>query len=185
MPKTYVHLYPENPIRMNWDIPTERFNGMTPYEVCKKQGFPAHKSQYKGFAGYFAGRETADSIRENSPCEYGLYRSTVGADVQKDDLFENLICRKERKLQEEAEEKARRAELEQEKKRLEAEQRQKEAEEKARQEAQQEAERIAREEQILADQARQRKMEMILGFCAAGLLAAVALLTVLIVKLRK
>ncbi|MGN0997952.1 MAG: PIG-L deacetylase family protein [Faecousia sp.] len=92
VPKTYLHLYPENPVVLDWDRPLERFGGMTAYQVTKHLGYPCHKSQFQDFAWYFTGRETAAQIGKYSPCQYGLYRSTVGPDLKKDDLFENLTA---------------------------------------------------------------------------------------------
>ena len=90
VPKTYIHLYPENKIVMDWDVPLESFGGMTAYEVTRDLGFPSHVSQIPFFAWYFAGIYRADALPMYSPCEYGLYRSTVGEDVEKNDFFENL-----------------------------------------------------------------------------------------------
>lgn len=90
IPKTYLHLYPENQIRMNWDVPLASFDGMTAYEVTKELGFPCHVSQQSYYSYYFSGKQLASEITVNSPCEFGLYRSTVGEDVQKQDFFENL-----------------------------------------------------------------------------------------------
>ena len=90
VPKTYLHLYPENKITMNWDIPLESFDGMTAFEVTKELGFPCHESQQRYYSWYFKDMDTADQIREYSPCEFGLYRSTVGEDTARNDFFENL-----------------------------------------------------------------------------------------------
>lgn len=90
IPKTYLHLYGENQLWMNWDIPLESFDGMTAYEVTRDLGFPCHVSQQSYYSGYFAGKETAADITENSPCEFGLFRSTVGADQEKTDFFEHV-----------------------------------------------------------------------------------------------
>ena len=98
VPKAYLHLYPENQITVNWDIPLEHFDGMTAYEVTKKLGFPAHQSQYSGFAWYMGPYERAADIPEMSPCSFGLIRTTVGPDVEKNDLFENVTSRAEDKL---------------------------------------------------------------------------------------
>lgn len=90
VPKTYLHLYEENPIVMDWDQPLESFDGMTAYEVTKDLGFPCHGSQQDYYKWYFIGNETAADIIQYSPREFGLYRTTVGADVQKNDFFENV-----------------------------------------------------------------------------------------------
>lgn len=90
VPKTYIHLYKDNKIVMDWDQPMENFDGMTPFEVTKKLGFSMHNSQQKGWAWYFDGMKTAAQIKKHSPCQYGLYRTAVGDDVEKNDMFENL-----------------------------------------------------------------------------------------------
>lgn len=90
-PKTYLHLYEENPIVMDWDKPLDAFNGMTAYEVSRDYGFRAHESQFKDYWWYYENHPTAASIDVYSPCQYGLYRTTVGEDVQKNDFFENHI----------------------------------------------------------------------------------------------
>ena len=184
VPKTYIHLYPENMLHMDWDIPTKRFDGLTAYEVCKNRGYPAHKSQYKGFAWYFAGFDTADSIPENGPCDYGLYRSTVGPDEKKEDLFENLLCRKEMQKKEEAERLAREAELQ----RRKAEQlkRKKEAEEKAAAEAAgREADRITQLQQTQEARELRQKARVLLASGAAGTSALVLLLVIIFRKVGK
>lgn len=89
VPKAYFHLYPENPIVMDWDQPLESFNGKTAFAVSRDLGFPCHKSQYKLFYK-LNGYRLASVVERYSPCHYGLYRSLVGEDVQKNDFFENL-----------------------------------------------------------------------------------------------
>ena len=94
VPKAYFHLYQENAIVMDWDQPLENFDGMTAFEVTQKLGFPCHVSQQNTwFTRWLTGYGTitqASQIDEYSPCEFGLYRSTVGEDVEKNDFFENL-----------------------------------------------------------------------------------------------
>ena len=90
VPKTYLHLYPENTVTMDWDIPLESFDGKTAFQVTRDLGFAAHISQQKDFAWYFRGVQRAADIPKYSPCFYGLYRSTVGEDREKNDLFENI-----------------------------------------------------------------------------------------------
>ena len=93
VPKTYLHLYPENSITMNWDIPLEAFGGRTAYQVSRDSGFACHKSQIADFAWYFEGADTAAQVMRYSPCQYGLYRSTVGNDTGIGDFFEHLTPR--------------------------------------------------------------------------------------------
>lgn len=114
-PKTYLHLYEENAIVMDWDQPLDKFDGMTAFEVTQQLGFPCHASQYQDFAWYHVYSKTAKDVLKYNPCYYGLYRSTVGEDVQKTDFFENLTTYKEQaRIAEEqrlaAEEEARRQE---------------------------------------------------------------------------
>lgn len=90
VPKTYLHLYGENQIVMNWDIPLERFGGKTAYEVTRDLGFAAHESQLADFAWYFHGANRASEVERYSPCKFGLYQSIVGPDVTGGDFFENL-----------------------------------------------------------------------------------------------
>ena len=95
VPKTYLHLYPDNPIIMDWDQPLESFDGMTAFEVTKELGFPCHESQQSYYSWYFNGMKTAADIKQYSPREYGLFRSTVGDDVSRNDFLENVPTHKE------------------------------------------------------------------------------------------
>lgn len=94
VPKAYFHLYEETPIVMDWDQPLASFDGLTAFQVTQQLGFPCHVSQqFTWFRNWLcdSGNITkATQIEDYSPCKYGLYRSTVGDDVQKDDFFENL-----------------------------------------------------------------------------------------------
>lgn len=120
-PKTYFHLYEENPIVLDLDQPLERFGGMTAYEVTRDLGYACHESQYKDFEWYYRGFATAAEVAKYNPCYYGLYRSTVGEDQNKNDFFENVLtyAQQEQKAEEERlaevkrqEEEARRKETE-------------------------------------------------------------------------
>ena len=96
IPKLYLHLYNENPVVMNWDVPLDAFDGMTAFEVTQKLGYPCHKSQqYTWFTRWINGSsgeiKKASQISTYNPCNYGLYRSTVGPDAQKNDLLENIV----------------------------------------------------------------------------------------------
>jgi LmbE family N-acetylglucosaminyl deacetylase len=90
VPKTYIHLYKENPIVMDWDQPLERFGGMTAFQVSIQKGFAAHVSQRDDFWWFHSDNEFAKDLPRYNPCFYGLYRSTVGPDVEKNDFFENV-----------------------------------------------------------------------------------------------
>lgn len=157
VPKAYFHLYEENPIVMDWDQPLEAFNGLTAFQVTQKLGFPCHRSQQKSWFylwiyGNRLDQTMASQITEYSPCQYGLYRSTVGEDVQKNDFFENVTTyaqdyqAEQERLAEEARLKA------EEEARL-------KAEEEARLKAEEEA-RIAREKAEAEAQARKEAEDL-------------------------
>ena len=188
VPKTYLHLYPENEIYMDWDQPLESFDGMTAFEVTQKLGFPCHKSQYWDFSWYLAYKNTAAEITQFSPCEYGLYRSTVGTDAQKNDMFENVKTHAQQKAEEEAarlaaEEEAKRQEearlaAEAEAKRQEEERLKQEAEERTAEENRLELQQeVARQEQL------RRRQLMIWGI--AGSVTLLLLLGVLVAVLDR
>ncbi len=183
VPKTYLHLYWENKIVMDWDKPLEKFDGMTAFEVTKFLGFPCHKSQQQDFAYFLWGATKATETSGCSPAYYGLYRTTVGLDVEKNDFFENLTTygeiAEDIRLAEEAALKA----LEEERQWIEAkEQARLEAQRRAEEEAaRQEAERLAAEEAAqLAAQEAQRQQKLRTIYIAAGGGASVVLLAVLL-----
>ena len=99
--KTYIHLYKQNPIVMEYDVPLKSFDGMTAFEVSQRLGFPCHESQLEGLesGGYIYGLDgqvkTAKDIAKYSPCEFGLYRTTVGPDVACNDFMENVLSNRE------------------------------------------------------------------------------------------
>ena len=99
VPKTYIHLWEENKIVMDWNKPLSSFDGKTAYEVSV-EGYGCHLSQHwTWFTRWLKGTDAApitaaSQITEYSPCEYGLYRSTVGADTAKNDFFENISLKK-------------------------------------------------------------------------------------------
>ncbi len=82
--KLYLHLYEENKIFINWkDKVLTAFDGKNAYEMAEA-GFAQHKSQVTYF-----------SLNLDNPKRYGcglfgLYFSTVGEDVLKNDFLENI-----------------------------------------------------------------------------------------------
>ena len=100
VPKTYLHLYSENKITMNWDIPLKAFDGKTAFEMTVI-GFSYHKSQHwTWFNDWIHGKEgapvtKATDIKTYSPCHYGLYRTTVGPDIAGGDFLENITLYKD------------------------------------------------------------------------------------------
>lgn len=92
VPKVYIHLWQENEIIMDWDQPLQAFSGKTAYEVSKA-GYACHESQqWTWFTKWIqgAGIQKASDIKKYSPCRYGLYRTTVGQDEQKNDFMEHI-----------------------------------------------------------------------------------------------
>jgi hypothetical protein len=85
-----------NQIVMDYDTPLESFGGKTAFEVTQ-DGFACHKSQHwTWFYKWIYGSEEnpytkASQIKTYSPCQYGLYHTTVGTDVVGGDFFENVI----------------------------------------------------------------------------------------------
>ena len=81
--KLYLHLYPENALVMDWHVPLEAFGGKTSLEVAEL-GLDKHVSQHA----------LTYRMLESGPYDcrkFGLYMSTVGEDVQKNDFFEHII----------------------------------------------------------------------------------------------
>ena len=99
--KIYLHLYEENQIVMDYDVPLESFGGKTAFEVSK-DGFACHESQHwTWFYKWIHGTEgnpitKASQIKSYSPCKYGLYHTTVGLDLEGGNFFENVITYGER-----------------------------------------------------------------------------------------
>lgn len=93
-PKLYLHLWAENEIVMDFDQPLEHFGGKTAYEMSNA-GYECHVSQHwTWFTEWMRGTANApitkaSQITKYSPCRYGLWRTTVGADT-KADFFDNI-----------------------------------------------------------------------------------------------
>lgn len=98
VPKTYLHLWEENSVTVDFDQPLSRFDGMTAFQVSKELGFSCHKSQVGGITHLITGYERAADIPRYSPCEYGLYRTAVGPDTLGQDLFENLTSYRQQQV---------------------------------------------------------------------------------------
>ncbi len=96
VPKTYLHLWAQNPLTMNYDTPLDYYGGRTAYEVSKA-GYAKHFSQqYTWFTGWLKGSSWAPytkalQITTYSPLKYGLYRTTVGWDTGINDMFEHIV----------------------------------------------------------------------------------------------
>ena len=100
VPKTYLHLYEKNSIVLDYDQPLSEFDGMTAFEVSQKLGYPCHKSQQgTWFTDWINGDRNeitkATQIKRYNPCLFGLYSTTVGEDVEKNDFLENIVTYQE------------------------------------------------------------------------------------------
>ena len=109
--KIYVHLYDKNTIVLDIDTPLSNFNGKTAFNISQ-EAFKYHKSQhwtwfYKWIYGANSNITKASEIHSYNPAKYGLYYSSVGADILKNDITENIISYDEALLlaKEEAEQK--------------------------------------------------------------------------------
>ena len=166
--KTYLHLYPENPIVMDWDTPLESLGGKTPFQVTQ-EGFACHKSQHwTWFYRWIYGTSSkpiqrAADITSYSPCLYGLYDTQVGPDLVGGDFFAHVQTYAQR-AQAEAE-------------RLAEEERQ--AQERAEAERQAEAEREAQQRLQEALEAQRRLRTGV----EAGVLAALVCVMILMIRL--
>ena len=79
--KLYHHLYKENQIEMDWETPLESLNGYTPLKVAQI-GMNEHASQLKYYS--------VKSHGKYDNALFGLYFTTVGEDVAKNDFLENI-----------------------------------------------------------------------------------------------
>ncbi len=193
IPKLYLHLYGTDPITIDYDQPLTAFDGMTAFEVSQKIGFPSHRSQqWPKFVNWLYGKNRditkASQIETYNPCIFGLYHTTAGEDVEKNDFFENIISYaqqeqlelerlEQERLEQERLEKERLEKERQEQERLEQERLERERQEQERLEQ----ERLERErqEQLRLKQEAQRKRLIFLCAAAAVIIAAVTMAVLL------
>lgn len=103
VPKTYIHLLTNNPVKLDLRQPAPEFGGMTPLEVAKA-AYKKHVSQQ--WCWFYVSDEY-----EYSCAEFGLLRSTVGMN-QTNDMFEHLTSYEEQEELARLEEERRRKEEE-------------------------------------------------------------------------
>ncbi len=82
IPKIYIHLYEENKIVMDWNQPLSSFGGKTAMEVAM-EAMQWHKTQVDH------GWEVVAGGKLDNAC-FGLWRTLVGPDEAKNDLFEHI-----------------------------------------------------------------------------------------------
>ncbi|MDD6199763.1 MAG: PIG-L family deacetylase [Firmicutes bacterium] len=197
IPKVYLHLYAKNPITIDYDQPLEAFGGLTAFQATQKLGYPCHKSQqYTWFTRWINGSSgeitKASQIETYSPCRFGLYHSTVGADVTGGDFLENIVpyAEQERLEQERLEqERLEQERLEQERleqERLEQERLEQERLEQERLEQERlEQERLEQERLESERQNGRRKQELIIAAVLLIVLIIVLWMTVSALSKRK
>ena len=191
VPKAYSHLYEENPIVIDYDTPLERFNGLSAFQVSQKYGFPCHMTQQNSmFVNWLYGVDgkitKATEIDKYNPAHFGLYRSTVGEDVRKNDFMENIVSYGELERLEQERIEAERLEAERleaerlEQERLEAERLEQERLEAERKE-QERLQQIEKAKQMAQQQAKRRKIFTIV----LGALAVISAVFAGVLFLRK
>lgn len=194
VPKTYLHLYKENTIELDYDQPMDAFDGMTAFEVSQQLGYPCHESQQNSeFTSWINGDNNeitkASQIKKYNPSYFGLYRSTVGEDVKRDDFLENIITYyqqeqlrleqlEQERLEQEADEQSR---LEQE--RLELDRIEAEKAEQKRQEVERlEQEKLEQERLRLEQEQHQQKITLLI---AVGIVAVGVILIIVFFLMRR
>ena len=199
VPKTYIHLYKENPIVIDYDIPLEYFDGITAFQASQKYGYPCHKSQQgtwftQWLNGYSNEIKHTSQITTYNPSNFGLYRSTVGEDVAKNDFMENLISYAEQerleaeRLEQERLEAERKEQERLEQERKEQERQEQERLEKERQEAERkEQERLEKErleqERLEAERlAQKRKRTLIACIAILGILVLLLIVSLSVIR---
>ena len=188
VPKTYLHLYEENPIVIDYDQPLASWDGLTAFQVTQKYGYPCHESQqYTWFTKWINGKTEkitkASQIATYNPSYFGLYRSTVGADVNGNDFMENIVPYAELERQE-----AERQEQEQEQKdkeKAEAEQKEKERQEQEQKEKERQEQARKEQEQREKEAARQELLKKLPLYICFGILIIMAILLVNLLRKLK
>lgn len=86
VPKAYLHLYgdPEAMTVLDYETPLEHFNGATAYEMACRAFEKCSTQIRKGKYEIYGSDSVFDTHR------FGLYRSLVGPDQDRNDLFEHL-----------------------------------------------------------------------------------------------
>ncbi len=80
--KLYLHLYPENPITMDWNQKLAAFGGKTALEVAN-ESYHMHVSQLEYHSNVYASGDFSST-------DFGLEYSVVGLDAAKNDFFEHI-----------------------------------------------------------------------------------------------
>ena len=82
--KLYLHLWPENQIVFDWNVPLESMGGMTGLELADRAYTTYHITQRT------SGMSVVETGTEYDNRVFGLAYTAVGEDVRKDDFLENI-----------------------------------------------------------------------------------------------
>lgn len=182
-PKTYLHLYEENKIRLDLRQPIASMGNRTALEIAA-DAYKKHVSQQ--WCWFYVSDDY-----QYSCAEFGLYRTTVGNDTMGNDLMENL---KTYKIQQQEEEERIAAELEQaalEQQRLEQEKAEQERLEQERLEQQrleqEKQKQLLQEAKLLHEQEEQLYSLIMILLIILGILLTILIIigTGMIIKRRK
>ena len=88
--KVYIHLYKENPIVMDYDIPLDMYDGRTAFRVSM-DAFKKHETQQYLEWAKWQYLDSAKKVPKYNPCYYGLYYSTVGYENEDNNMFYNIL----------------------------------------------------------------------------------------------
>ena len=178
--KVYVHNHPDRAVRLDFDSPLEMFGGRTAFHLSQ-EAFRCHASQFPFYEGWLFGSSTAAGLAGYPSCDYGLYYSTVGDDVNTDTLFDNIELYDAAKRAAEA-----RAQAEQQAA-LEAERRAEEERRAAEEEERRQAEEAARqaEDDRLRREIENEKRQLALAIAAVSLIACGALAAAIVLRRKK
>ena len=90
--KLYLHLYEENPVQLNWEIPMTERDGQTSLEIAA-EAFQCHESQLGLSAKMKNGKKYRFEIVAGGPLDngkFGLAYSSVGLDETGSDFMEHI-----------------------------------------------------------------------------------------------
>lgn len=87
IPKVYVHLYEQQKVVIDCQVPLDAFGGMTMLEVSRLAYLEHASQQWCNFS--------VEDTGKYSIGDFGLIHSLVGEDVEKNDFMENIISYQE------------------------------------------------------------------------------------------
>lgn len=92
--KIYVHLYDKNQIILDIDSSLDEYSGKSAFNISQEAFGYHHSQHWTWFYNWIYGKNgsitKAEEIRSYNPAKYGLYYSSVGEDLLKNDLLENI-----------------------------------------------------------------------------------------------